>query len=410
MSATATADQGDASDAARPGCLDGVRVLDLSRILSGPFCTALLGDHGANVVKVESPDGDDTRRFGPPFLCGEATYFLSCNRNKRSIVLDLKQPHDHATLLDLVDRCDVLVENFRPGTLEKLDLAPAQLRARNPGLIVCRISGFGQSGPWRERPGYDLAVQGLGGLQALTGAADGEPYKLGVSIADLVTGLYASQAVLASLLRRERWRAGGPDRRGGGDLLDVAMLDCVASLLTFQAQRALSAGEAPRRMGNMHPSIAPYETFRAADGWINVAVGNDKLWRAFCAALDQPQLAEDARFLHNPDRVANRPALRGELERLLAARPRAHWIEAMDSAGVPGGPILEVEEVMAHPSLLARGAISEVEHAAIGALRLFGHPVRFAEAGTAIARPPPLLGEHQAEVLADWLGVAACAG
>ena len=382
------------------GCLDGIRVLDLSRILSGPFCTALLGDHGADVVKVESPDGDDTRRFGPPFVAGEATYFLSCNRNKRSVVLNFKDPADHATLLELAAKADVLVENFRPGTLEKLGLGPDALHARNPGLVVCRISGFGQSGPWRERPGYDLAVQGLSGLQALTGEPGGEPFKLGVSIADLVTGLYASQAILAALLRRARQG----EAACSGEVLDVAMLDCVAALLTFQAQRTLSAGEAPRRMGNMHPSIAPYETFRAADGWINVAVGNDKLWRAFCGAIGRPDLLADPRFLGNPERVANRAELRAELQATLGAADRVVWIEALEAAGVPGGPILEVEEVLQHPSLLQRGALSEIEHAAIGALRIFGHPVQFTRAATTTRLPPPLLGQHQAEVLLEWLG------
>lgn len=386
--------------AAPAGSLQGLRVLDLSRILSGPFCTALLGDHGADVVKVESPTGDDTRRFGPPFVAGEATYFLSCNRNKRSLVLDLKHPEGKRTLLALAAQADVVVENFRPGTLERLGLGPEALAAANPRGVLVRISGFGQAGPWRERPGYDLAVQGQSGLQALTGAPGGEPFKLGVSIADLVTGLYAAQATFAALLRRERAGAAAEF-----EVVDVAMLDCVASLLTFQAQRALSAGERPRRMGNEHPSIAPYETFRAADGWLNVAVGNDKLWAAFCAAIERPDLQHDPRFLDNPGRVANRAALREVLGSTLGSRDRAHWIAAMEAAGVPGGPILEVEEVLEHPSLLGRGMLTEVEHGAIGALRLMAHPIRFARARTAVDRPPPRLGEHGDEVLADWLGL-----
>ncbi len=388
--------------AAPAGSLQGLRILDLSRILSGPFCTALLGDHGADVVKVESPTGDDTRRFGPPFVAGEATYFLSCNRNKRSLVLDLKHPEGKRTLLALAAQADVVVENFRPGTLERLGLGPDALAAANPRGVLVRISGFGQAGPWRERPGYDLAVQGQSGLQALTGAPGGEPFKLGVSIADLVTGLYAAQATFAALLHRERAGAAA-----GFEVVDVAMLDCVASLLTFQAQRALSAGEQPRRMGNEHPSIAPYETFRAADGWLNVAVGNDKLWAAFCSAIERPDLQHDARFLDNPGRVANRAALREVLGSTLGSRDRAHWIAAMEAAGVPGGPILEVEEVLEHPSLLGRGMLTEVEHAAIGALRLMAHPIRFARARTAVDRPPPRLGEHGDEVLADWLGLDA---
>lgn len=383
---------------ARSGAMSGLRVLDFSRILSGPFCTALLGDYGADVVKVESPAGDDTRRFGPPFVAGEATYFLSCNRNKRSIALDLKRPEGRAAALQLAAQADVVVENFRPGTLERLGLGPESLAAANPNGVLVRISGFGQSGPWRDRPGYDLAVQGQSGLQALTGAPDGEPYKLGVSIADLVTGLYAAQSTLAALLARSR-----ADAPIGFEVVDVAMLDCVASLLTFQAQRALSAGESPRRMGNQHPSIAPYETFRAADGWLNVAVGNDKLWAAFCAAIERPDLRQDPRFAENPGRVANRAALRDVLGEILGRRDRAHWIAAMEVAGVPGGPILEVEEVLQHPSLLARGMLTEVEHAAIGTLRLMAHPVRYGLQRTAVDRAPPLLGEHGAEVLREWI-------
>lgn len=390
----------------RRGTLDGVAVLDLSRILSGPFCTAILGDHGADVVKVESPDGDDTRRFGPPFVAGESTYFLSCNRNKRSIALDLKHPAGKAALLALCAKADVLVENFRPGALERLGLGPDVLQADNPGLVVCRISGFGQSGPWRDRPGYDLAVQGLSGLQALTGAPGGEPFKLGVSIADLVTGLYAAQSVLASLLgqAREKLARRAGEATQAGDVIDVAMLDCVASLLSFQAQRTLSAAEAPRRMGNQHPSIAPYETFAAADGWLNVTVGNDKLWLAFCDVLQRPALATDPRFVDNPSRVANRAALVAAVGAVLAVEPRAHWIARMEAAGVPGGPILEVEEMLAHPSLLARGRVTEIEHAAIGALRLLSHPVGFSRSQVGLHRAPPLLGEHGREVLKQWLG------
>ncbi len=374
-------------------CLSGVRVLDLTRILSGPYCTAILGDHGADVVKVESPSGDDTRRFGPPFVGGEATYFLSINRNKRSVVLDLKTPEGQAQLHALAKDADVVVENFRPGTAARLGAGPEQLRALNPRLIYCHISGFGQTGPWSDKPGYDLAVQGLGGLQALTGAPEGEPTKVGVSIADLVTGLYAAQAVLLALFRRER--------TGQGEVLDVAMLDSVVSLLTFQAGRWLGAGMKPRRMGNQHPSIAPYETFETADGWLNLAVGNDKLWAKACGVFGLDALVDDPRFSRNPDRVANRDALLALLEPVLKTRSRDAWVVAFRDAGVPCGEILEVEEVLQHEAVLARDMVASVTHPSLGPLQVPGVPVKLGTAATGVWRHPPELGEHTAEVLGD---------
>ena len=380
------------NDANAP-CLKGVRVLDLTRILSGPYCTSILGDHGADVIKVESPSGDDTRRFGPPFLGDEATYFLSVNRNKRSVVLDLKTAEGRAKLHALAKTADVVVENFRPGTAERLEAGPEQLRALNPRLIYCRISGFGQSGPGKNKPGYDLAVQGLGGLQALTGAPDGPPTKVGVSIADLVTGLYASQAILLALYRRER--------TGLGEVLDVAMLDSVVSLLTFQAGRWLGAGMKPRRMGNQHPSIAPYETFETADGWLNLAVGNDKLWVAACDVFDRPELAADPRFAGNPDRVANRAALLEVLEPIMKTRTRDQWVEGFTAAGVPCGEILEVEEVLSSDIVQARDMVTESDHPTLGTLKLPGVPVKLGDASAGVWRPPPRLGEHTDEVFAE---------
>ncbi|MCO4763467.1 MAG: CoA transferase, partial [Myxococcales bacterium] len=327
-------------------CLEGIRVLDLTRILSGPYCTAILGDHGADVIKVESPAGDDTRRFGPPFVDGEATYFLSINRNKRSVIIDLKTEEGRAKLHALAKTADVVVENFRPGTAERIGAGPETLRAINPKLVYCHISGFGQTGPWSKQPGYDLAVQGLSGLQALTGKPEGEPTKLGVSIADLVTGLYASQAILLALFRRER--------TGEGEVVDVAMLDSVVSLLSFQAGRYLGAGMKPRRMGNQHPSIAPYETFETADGWLNLAVGNDKLWVLACGVMGLQSLANDERFARNPDRVAHRELLLAELVPVLKSRTRDEWVTAFRQAGVPCGEILEVEEILEHEVVKAR--------------------------------------------------------
>ena len=372
-------------------CLEGIRILDLTRILSGPYCTAILGDHGADVIKVESPAGDDTRRFGPPFVEGESTYFLSINRNKRSVVIDLKTEEGRAQLHALAKTADVVVENFRPGTAERIGAGPETLRALNPKLIYCHISGFGQTGPWNKQPGYDLAVQGLSGLQALTGQPGAEPTKVGVSIADLVTGLYAAQAILLALFRRER--------TGEGEVLDVAMLDSVVSLLTFQAGRWLNAGQPPRRMGNQHPSIAPYETFETADGWVNLAVGNEKLWHAACGVFGIEGLADDPRFADNSARVANRAALLDILGPAFKAHPRDTWVQAFRAAGVPCGEILEVEEVLRHEVVQARDMVTTVDHPRIGALQVPGVPVKLRSARTGVWRHPPELGEHTSEVL-----------
>ncbi len=374
-------------------CLAGIRVLDLTRILSGPYCTAILGDHGADVIKVESPEGDDTRRFGPPFVEGESTYFLSINRNKRSVVIDLKTAAGRAQLHALAETADVVVENFRPGTAARIGAGSETLLALNPKLIYCHISGFGQTGPWRTQPGYDLAVQGLSGLQALTGQPGGEPTKLGVSIADLVTGLYAAQAILLALFRRER--------TGQGEVVDVAMLDSVVSLLTFQAGRYLNADQKPRRMGNQHPSIAPYETFETANGWLNLAVGNDKLWRAASDVLGLPQLADDPDYATNQARVANRAALLAAIVPVLKQRPRDAWVAAFRAAGVPCGEILEVEEILEHEVVRARDMVATVQHPRLGALQVPGVPVKLRSARAGVWRHPPELGEHSKEVLGE---------
>jgi len=373
-------------------CLQGIRVLDLTRILSGPYCTAILGDHGADVIKVESPSGDDTRRFGPPFLGGESTYFLSINRNKRSVVLDLKTAKGQAHLHALAKTADVVVENFRPGTAARIGAGAETLRAINPRLIYCHISGFGQTGPWQKQPGYDLAVQGLSGLQALTGHPEGEPTKVGVSIADLTTGLIATQAILLALFRRER--------TGEGEVLDVAMLDSVVSLLTFQAGRWLHAEQPPRRMGNQHPSIAPYETFETADGWLNLAVGNDKMWLTACRVLGLDGLADDPQFASNAARVANRDALLSLLVPKLKTRSRDAWMLDFRAAGVPCGEILEVEEVLRHEVVAAREMVTPVHHPRLGGLQVPGVAIKLQTAQTGVWRHPPELGEHTDEVLA----------
>jgi crotonobetainyl-CoA:carnitine CoA-transferase CaiB-like acyl-CoA transferase len=383
--------------------LDDVLVLDLSRVLSGPFASMLLGDFGARIVKLENPDGgDDTRRFGPPFLNGESTYFLSINRNKESIAVDLKNPKGRALVLELASRADVLLENFRPGALDKQGLGPAELLARNPRLVYCSISGFGHAGDpaWSRRPGYDLAIQGMGGLASLTGDPEGPPTKAGVSIADLTAGLYATIGVLVALHARRR--------TGRGQHVDVSMLDGQISLLTYHAGIHFATGAVPTRDGNRHPSIVPYETFRAADGFVNLAVGNDALWRAFCAAAGAPlaALADDPRFRTNQLRVENRAALAAILEPLVAERTVEEWVALCERAGVPAGPILDVAQALAHPQVVARGMVVALEHPRAGRTRVTGVPVRLSETPGAVRTPAPTIGQHTASVLREVLGMS----
>lgn len=374
------------------GPLAGLRVLDLSRVLSGPFATMHLADMGADVVKVEPPGGDETRRFGPPFVEGErgreSVYFLSINRGKRSVELDLKQPEQRRRLVDLACAADVLVSNFRPGVLERLELGAGTLLERNPRLVLCRISGFG---PHSARPGYDNVVQALSGVPAMTGPPAGEPYKCGASIADLVAGHNAVQAILAALLQRER--------TGRGCVVDVGMLDGMLDLLVYHVTGELSAGYSPRRWGNAHPSVHPLRTYATADGHLAVAVGNDPLFARLCQALDLPQLASDPRFRTNPDRVRNRQVLDGVLEPAFAARPTDAHLARMEPLGVPCGPVRSVPQALAEASLL------EHPHPQGGGpVATIAPPWHFDGRRCAAIRRAPRLDEHRDEVLADWLG------
>jgi formyl-CoA transferase/CoA:oxalate CoA-transferase len=382
--------------------LDDLLVLDLSRVLSGPFCSMYLGDFGARVVKLEHPTGgDDTRSFGPPFAGGESVYFMSINRNKESVAIDLKHPRGRALALQLAARADVLLENFRPGTLDKLGLDYATLQAQNPRLIYASISGFGHGGlaEWARKPGYDLVAQGMGGAASLTGDPDGPPLKFGLSIADLVAGLYTLAGVLVALHARAR--------TGRGQQVDVSMLDGQISLLTYHAGTYFSTGKVPTRRANQHPSIVPYETFRAADGYVNIACGNDGLWRDFCRAVGAPlaPLADDPRYATNAARVANRAALAAILEPLVAARPVAEWTALCDAAGVPAGPILDVGQALEHPQVRARGMVVPIAHPTAGELRVTGVPVRLSETPGAVRRAPPRLGEHTRDTLAELCGL-----
>ena len=384
------------SDAPLP--LAGIRVLDLTRVVSGPFGTMLLGDLGADVVKIEEPQhGDEARTYGPPFLGGESAYFLSVNRNKRSCAIDLKAPAGRELIRRMAAVADVVVENFRPGTLERLGLGFEELSRANQRLILCAVSGFGRTGPDAARPGYDLIVQGESGVMSLTGEPEGPPSKVGTSIADLVSGLYAAQAVLAALLRRQQ--------TGRGGRVDVAMLDAMASLLTVNAGIFFATGENPKRRGNAHATISPYETFEAADGWINVGVANEKFWRMFCAAIGAHQLCDDARFAGNADRVANRVALRAILDPLFRSQPRRHWLDLLSRAAVPCGEIKTVAEICTAPQLVERGMVQSMQHPTAGRVQAIASALRFDDAPAPQPQAPPRLGEHTGVVLADWLGL-----
>lgn len=377
------------------GPLQGIRVLDFTRALAGPYCTMVLGDLGADVDKIEMPGrGDETREWGPPFINGQSSYFMSINRNKRSVSLDLKSEEGLRAARDLAARSDVVVENFRPGTADRLGVGAGDLRALNERLVYCSISGFGQDGP--PRAGYDQIVQGTAGLMSITGMPDGPPVKLGIPISDIVAGMFGGHAVIAALFERER--------TGSGKTIDVAMQDSVIALLTFQAGRYFATGTSPGREGNHHPSIAPYGMYETADGYINITVGNDSLYRRFCDALDAAHLLEDERFRDNGERVANRSALTEEITRILRARKTEEWVETLSEAGVPAGSIRTLEEVFADPLVRERAMKVDVEHPAVGALSVTGPPWKLDGASSPVRLAPPLLGQHTREVLADIAG------
>ena len=377
--------------------LEGITVLDLTRVLSGPYCTMLLADMGARVIKIEQPGkGDDTRGWGPPFLNGESAYFLSVNRNKESVTIDFKNPEGRALLNRLVDRCDVLVENFRPGTLAKLGLDYASLSTRHPQLVYCSVSGFGQTGPRRQESGYDAVIQAEGGLMSITGAADGPPFRLGVAIADIVSGMFAAYGISLALLSRER--------SGRGQEVDIAMLDAVSALLTYQAGAYFASGHVPRRLGNRHPSIVPYETFAASDGDFVLAVGNDDLWKTFCEVAD---LDFGDRFATNRQRVMGYDTLRPLIASRLETQTRQYWIERLTAAGVPCGSVRDIGELFGDPQLRARDMVASVQHETIGSMDVLGVPVKLSATPGSVRTPPPRLGEHTAAVLAYDLGLGA---
>jgi glutaryl-CoA transferase len=386
------------------GPLAGIRVVDLSTVLAGPYATMILADLGADVIKVEPPEGDATRGWGPPWVgdaadgTRTAAYFLAVNRNKRSIVLDLKTPAASDVLRRLLADADVLVENLRPGSLDRLGFDDASLRTINARLIHLSISGYGPSGPAADRPGYDFVIQAVGGLMSITGDADaegGHPTKVGVAISDVVTGLFGAIGILSAVLARDR----AVDR--AGQRVDVSLLASTLAILVNQAQNAFVTGTSPSRRGNAHPNIVPYETFATADGEVAVAVGSERQWPRFCAAIDLLALATDPRFTSNGGRVEHREELRPIIAERMATRSTARWVEAMDAAAVPCGAVADVLTAFDSPEATALGMSVEVEHPALGVLRQAGIPIRFETTPGAIRSAPPLLGEHTDEILAD---------
>lgn len=374
--------------------LAGVQVLDLSRALAGPYCSMMLGDLGAEVLKIEQPDvGDNTRAWGPPFQGGESSYFLSVNRNKRSLALNLRDPRGAEILRRLVARSDVLLENFVPGTLDRLGFDYAACRALRPDLIYCSISGFGQIGPERQRAAYDQVLQGLGGLMSFTGEPDGPPVRVGVAIADIMAGMFAAYATMAALYHRAQ--------TGVGQQIDTSLLDGQLAMLTYQAARYFATGVAPRPTGHQHPTIVPYGVYRAADAYFNLAVGTDDLWRRFCAALGLEHLATEPHYATNSGRLAHRDAINALLEPLFAAMPVRDLEQRLNAAGVPCGAVRDLDEVFADPQVAALDAVREQLHPTAGTIKQIAPPYRLSETPGSLRLPPPLLGQHTQTVLSE---------
>jgi len=393
----------------RQGALSGLRVLDLSRVLAGPWASQLLADLGADVVKVERPGaGDDTRAWGPPWLSaaageptGESAYYLSANRNKRSVTIDMAQAEGQALIRQLASQADIVLENFKVGGLARYGLDYASLCAINPRLIYCSITGFGQTGPYAARAGYDFLIQGMGGLMSLTGRPDGSPgegpMKVGVALTDVMTGLYSTVAVLAAVAHRER--------SGRGQHIDLALLDVQIAALANQAANYLIGGDVPRRMGNAHPNIVPYQDFPTADGYMIIAVGNDSQFASLCEALERRQWARDARFRTNPQRVKHREELVESLRGITVTRTTAQWVSMLEACGVPCGPINRMDQVFADPQVQARAMRMEMSHPVAGKVPLVANPIRMSETPVQYRRAPPTLGEHTDDVLGEWLAL-----
>ncbi|OGO60669.1 MAG: formyl-CoA transferase [Chloroflexi bacterium RBG_19FT_COMBO_47_9] len=378
--------------------LEGVRVLDLSRVLAGPYCTMMLGDLGADIIKVEAPGmGDDTRHWGPPFTTGgESAYFLCVNRNKRSITINLKCDKGIQILKKIIQQSDVLVENFRVDTMDKWGLNYETLQQLKPGLIYCSITGYGSTGPYRNLAGYDFIIQAQGGLMSITGPEEGEPYKVGVAIADITAGLFACNAILAALYANQI--------SGRGQRIDISLLDSQIAWLANVGSNFLISGEKPNRYGNAHPNIVPYQTFRATNGYFALGIGNDGQWKQFCESAGIKDWAEDDRFKTNAKRVENRKILIPLLEDLFYQYEIAHWLSILESVGVPCGPINSIDQVMDDPQVQAREMVVQVDHPNAGLIQMVASPLKIPTAKVEVRLPPPMLGEHTEEVLREQLG------
>ena len=375
--------------------LEGIRVLDLTRALAGPFCTLMLGDYGADVIKIEIPGaGDDTRHWGPPFIGDESAYFLSINRNKRSLTLNFKEEKAREIFLKLVESSDVVVENFTPGVMGRFGLEYETVKRANPGIIYCSISGFGQDGPYQSRPAYDQIMQGISGLMSITGDPEGEPEKIGVAVTDIGAGMWAAFAVMSALYRREQ--------DGQGQYIDISMLDAQVAWLTYQAGYYFAYGRAPQRLGKAHPTLVPYQAFMAKDGkYFNVAVGSERLWERFCQAVKREDLKDHPDYATNGVRVENRAALAPLLQEYFLTREADEWVADLQANSVPAGPINDLADVFSDPQVLHRDMFLEIPHPTLGSVKQTGLPIKFSRTPGGLDRHPPLLGEHNRAILSD---------
>ena len=377
--------------------LEGIRVLDLTRALAGPYCTLMLGDYGADVIKIEIPgSGDDTRTWGPPFVGEESAYFLSINRNKRSLTLNFKEVKAREIFLKLAKDADVVVENFTPGVMDRFGLGYDALKAINPGIVVCSISGFGQTGPYRSRPAYDQIMQGLSGLMSITGEPDGEPQKVGIAVADIGAGMWAAFAIMTAIHNRSH------EGEGQGQYIDISMMDAQVAWLTYQAANFFANGTPPKRLGAAHPNLVPYQAFMCQDNkYLNLAVGSERIWERFCEGMEMPEMLQNPDYKTNIERAQHRSTIVPFLQDIFIKQPVAYWVEKLQAVSVPCGPINDLADVFADPQIISRDMVQEIPHPTLGTVKQLGLPLKFSRTPGSLDRHPPLLGEHNEEVLKE---------